>query len=354
MAPYKPKNSPYWHYDFWLGGHRHTGSCKTGSFEEAKVIEARRRTEIAQGSKPSSSTTIAVAFGTYYQRHARHRKSANDILIKISRIGERLGNDKLLSDLTNRDIAAYVTIRREEVSNASVNRELVLARAAFKYCADVLEVEIGKINWKSHMLDEPRERTRCLTDDEERLLLEAVREDFRPLIRFCLLTGCRVSSARTLTWANVKNGAVRLMVKSKTQGEFHELPITDLVAEILDCVREDHPLYVFTYRCFKGRSQRKQGDRYPFSAGGWRKEWGRALKLAGIEDFRFHDLRHTAGTRLLKEHQNIALVKKVLGHKDLSSTMRYAHVDMTDISKALSRKNPEKSLPIEQIIRKSQ
>jgi integrase len=57
---------------------------------------------------------------------------------------------------------------------------------------------------------------------------------------------------------------------------------------------------------------------------------------AGVQDFRFHDLRHTLGTRMLRKTQNPKLVQQLMGHKDIEATMRYAHVLMDDMAAAMA------------------
>ena len=55
------------------------------------------------------------------------------------------------------------------------------------------------------------------------------------------------------------------------------------------------------------------------------REFYNALRKAGIQDFRFHDLRHTFATRLVQSGVDIYSVAKLLGHKDIKTTQRYAH-----------------------------
>jgi len=93
------------------------------------------------------------------------------------------------------------------------------------------------------------------------------------------------------------------------------------------------------------RQKRRKGQRYPISKDGWRKVWKAALDEAGIEDFRFHDLRHTRGTRILRRTGNLAAAQKALGHKHIRTTLRYAHAFDDDVRNALkaseSRTIPE-------------
>ena len=76
-----------------------------------------------------------------------------------------------------------------------------------------------------------------------------------------------------------------------------------------------------------------------------RKPWVAALKAAEIDAFRFHDLRHTRGTRILRATGNLAAAKSALAHRSIKTTLRYAHAAEDDVRKALeasdSRRNPE-------------
>jgi integrase len=99
--------------------------------------------------------------------------------------------------------------------------------------------------------------------------------------------------------------------------------------------KSEHPIYIFTYVCKRSRGERKKGQRYPYSQNGWRKDWKAALEAAGIEDFRFHDLRHTFGTRVLRTTRNVKLVQKAMAHDDITTTAKYGHVLLDDIREGM-------------------
>ena len=187
-----------------------------------------------------------------------------------------------------------------------------------------------------------------LRSGEEARLFQHLRQDMHPLVRFGLLSGVRWMNAARLTWAQVdfENREIVFRTKSKRPGgEVHTLPITQAILVLLAEQRGNHPIYVFTYVCKRSRGQRRKGERYPFSKNGWRKDWWRALEAAGIEDFRFHDLRHTAATRVLRASNNLKVVQEMLGHSDIGTTARYAHAMKEDVRAAMeaaqSRNIPE-------------
>jgi integrase len=187
-------------------------------------------------------------------------------------------------------------------------------------------------------------------------LLAALPDDLRMLVRFAITTSARLDTILRLRWQDIDdaNGIVTLQnVKSTTEGETHTLPITPEVRAILGSRRGQHPEFVFSYRCSRGTRDRtggvrKAGQRYPFSDTGWRKVWKRALAAAGVADFRFHDTRHTAATRITRATGNLRLTQRVLGHKNIATTQRYAHVLLEDVAagmQAASQNLPESETP---------
>ena len=144
---------------------------------------------------------------------------------------------------------------------------------------------------------------------------------------------------------------------TKKGGLEHTFPLSPrMVALILAQPTVPDCPYVFTYTCRRPSTghgdpakRRYKGIRYPFSKQGWMREWRKALKAAGIKDFRFHDLRHTSATRLLRSsHGNLKAAQRLLGHTTIATTSRYAHVFEDDLremmANAESRNSPKQRL----------
>ena len=79
-----------------------------------------------------------------------------------------------------------------------------------------------------------------------------------------------------------------------------------------------------------------KGERYPYTAEGWKSVFRRAVEAAGVKNFRMHDTRHTAASRL---HREIGLVgvQEVLRHKQIATTRKYTHVNHQEKLDALQR-----------------
>ena len=168
------------------------------------------------------------------------------------------------------------------------------------------------------------------------------------LIEFALMTGVRLGNARMLTWSHIDYDTRKVSFRLKSKkpgGRHHVVPISKAMLALLAEQRGHHPIYVFTYECKRSRGKRRKGERYPFSQSGWRRDWSKALKAAGIKNFRFHDLRHTGATRMMRVTGNIKVVQNLLGHANIASTARYAHATTADVRNAMelvqSRNTPE-------------
>lgn len=340
MSLYKRPGSQVWHYEFVLGGVRFRGSTRETSRSRAERVEqsARAAAANAPAGPTAPDPTLNKLFGRYEAEHLNRLPSAKQTGSKLAMLVEGLGENTLVSLLNDQVIAEYVAKRRGVVCDQTVNRDLTTLRAVLRRAADLWSVPEPKIKWASHRLTEPEERSRHLSADEQRRLFAALRPDFHPMVRFALATGVRAQNALQLTWSQVDFDARQLEMRTKSKrpgGSIRTVPLTDSLVALLANESGKHPTRVFTYLPEKKRGLRRAGEPCPFSIGGWAAAWRKALKDAGISDFRFHDLRHTTGTRVLRATGNLKAVKEVLGHRDIKSTMRYAHLDTADIRRAM-------------------
>lgn len=262
-----------------------------------------------------------------------------------------------LSDITHDALQDYVRWRGQcegrgrakgrQVSRATINRELEFARKVWR-CAREQGFDVGREPIWTKLIDKTAEhaRKRELTVTEEKQLVSALRElapDLLPVVEFSLLSGARKSSVLGIRWKDIDWHArvVWLTLKSRGLEKRRErLALSNRMLEILQSRPSVHER-VFTYVCrLSGRSgtaraHQEAGKRYPFSESGWSKQWYAALELAKIEDFRWHDLRHTAATRIVRLTGNLKIAQQMLHHSDISSTARYAHASDDDVRNAM-------------------
>jgi integrase len=346
------KGSPTWYENYTVRGHQFRRSLGTDDRETAEILAAKNRSDALLGPLTGKQPELALtqALARYWLEHGQHVKSCGD----IARIGLTLQRDTakgglgqkvLLSAITDADLTTYAARRRANLSNRSVNVELEHLRAVINRARDLWNVAVPKIAWKKVLLEEAGERQHVLSrDDEEERFFAALRADFHPMVRFALLTGVRLGNVVRLEWSQVDWDAATIVFRLKSKkpgGELHYVPMTPAVATILSRERGHHPTRVFTYVCARNRHDpkrhilQKKGERYPFTQDGWRRAWDEARVEAKIEDFRFHDLRHTAGTRAQRAVGNLKTVQHMLGHKDIATTLRYLRTDVADVRAAM-------------------
>lgn len=355
---YRRKDSPLWSYDFQVRGHRFCGETDTANRREAeRIVEAERKhakdalaaAGRAAGNQPM---TIEVAFSRYWLEVGQHHVNADTTEAELAWLQEHFGKKTSLDAITDADIAAMVARRRGEViarksrdrttplprvSNATVNRgTTVRLRAIMTRARDTWGVPVRAIRWRSHMLPEPKERIREASVAEEVKIMEAARGDYAPAIRFAILSGCRRAEIVGLRWAHVDFINRQFTVTGK--GDKSRLvPMSAAIFELLWSLKDHHPDAVFTYVCQRAdkATKRARGERYPITMEGFKTEWRRAIARAGVENLRFHDTRHTAATRLLRASGNLRLAQRLLGHENIATTTKYAHVDVEGLRAAM-------------------
>lgn len=371
MSVFKPTGTSTYYYKFQREGRTFQGSTgrteKTGAraFERAEKLKAEKqlREERETDRKPM---TLDRCFTLYTDNLLAHRTTGSQSERDLHWIENQLSPEKLLNELTNANIESLIAARRackkrsgtdakgrpllKPVSVATVNRTLECLRAALYYARDFHEALI-KSDLKIRKLEEPEERVRSATAHEEAAIFAALREDFHDVARFALLTGIRFFGCVSLTWPNVKfeEGTITYRKKRKAGragDEWGALPITPEVEAILRRQIGRHRMQVWTYvsegkKGGKGGTGRagvfREGERYPISYWNLQTRWRRALAKAGVTDFRFHDLRHTAATRTLRATGNLKLVQAQLGHKLITTTAKYAHVMQDDLRDGMAQ-----------------
>lgn len=200
--------------------------------------------------------------------------------------------------------------------------------------------ELATFDWGDLKLPLPQHRSRTASRKEEVMVLRKLRADYRPIIRFALLSGLRRSAfllrRDQLDWDEM---VLEYKKKSKHTGDKGWLPITSAMAKILKAEIAkggDDCEWVFTYVRRRGRGDAKRGERSPITAAGLRKAVEEAVKAAELKDWRLiHDFRHTSATRMLRKTKNLRLVQQQLGHAGIAQTSRYAHVMLDDLRKGM-------------------
>lgn len=344
MSVYRPKNSQFYHFDFRRGGHRFHGSTGSRTRREAEQVE---RAEITRADARLSlfarnqdgALTLDAAADRYWTEAGQHRKNAADLKRDLERLVRYFEPDRLLNDITDADVAKLIAWRRghrvknrrdaQLIALATVNRSTTqVLQRIFTRARTVWRIEVpNEPLWRQHRLKEPVERVRELRADEDAALSLALDPDYEALRQFSLASGLRMRES-LLRWRQVDFSSGMIVAAGKGD-QPARLPMTERMREILESRRGHHAEWVFTYsarRAAKGPPNQARGARYPVTLSGLKSQWRRRKARAGIEDFRWHDNRHTFATALLRATGNLKLVQRGLNHARIETTAKYAHV----------------------------
>ncbi|MCK1460931.1 tyrosine-type recombinase/integrase [Bradyrhizobium sp. 2] len=374
MSIYRPKRSPFWHYDFRIDRYRFSGSTKlrneddAARFEEARKVDAQIVVDRIRAAS-AEPLTLKAACDRWWNDHG---STLSDAKIKsaLDRLVEIIGAKTYLHDINDDIVARLVDERRQDVRRDStddegrqlyrpitpttVNRTLDLLRRVVRRARDNWNAAIVREPvWKRHRLKEKRRHVREISATEETALDQVEDLDFAELRRFAIITGLRRKDL-LLTWSQVdfELAVIRVVAKG---GVPRVLPLSAEAYALLWKRRGQHPEFAFTYkakRTWRDRTRkgRKLGDlvkgqRYPityYGLGSNKRKW----KKAGV-DARIHDLRHTTGMRTLRRTGNLRVVQKILGHTDIAITAKfYTDATVEDMRAAMEATAPRQ---VEQI-----
>lgn len=366
MSVYKPKGSPFFHYDFQRANRRFHGSTGCTTRREAEAFERLEAKKAAALPKNNANehAPITHAWARFWEEKGKHDAKSDTTFARMEALQD--GLSKALRDrnrstaITEIDadvIAAYVAARRGTIgrngkllSNASVNRELQILRRILRRAQRVWKMPVHLPAWDELMLPEADERVIDISRDIEADIIGRMRPDFRAAARWLILSGLRAGNALPFDPANIDftMGLVTVMQKSrKPGGRMHILPITAAMATLLGNELGHLPDAVFTYVARRTRAGRVRGQRYPITPETFYNEFKAAAVAAGLPDLRPHDLRHVAGTRTLRASGgNLRAAQRHLGHSRISTTTKYAHYMLDELREAMAaahspEENPE-------------
>ncbi|EQB4364821.1 integrase [Vibrio parahaemolyticus] len=302
----------------------------------ASGVDVQESRHEAKKNEMRKSLTLGRFLADHYQDYliAMNPKRAKQSYSCIANSFEHL-MDKPLTDIKAWDIQQWISERRK----------LGRAPATIEYCVNRLRAAFNRaVEWEfidSHnlssvkLIKQDNTRIRYLTQEEETRLLDSIQERnqrirlsdrntenlrfvdfFEPLVITTMNTGMRKGELLTLRWEHVSFPNRYLTIRSENakSKKTRTIPLNDTVLNLLENWRAQNPDadYVFV-----ANNQPVEFFQYP---------WQLLLKQAGIENFRFHDLRHHFASKLVMAGVDLNIVRELLGHADLKMTLRYAHL----------------------------
>jgi integrase len=204
-------------------------------------------------------------------------------------------------------------------SVASVNREFFLLSKIFSRA--VIDKEVAQNPCRDvKALSGEENRIRYLSLEEEKRLMSVLigdREHLRNMVILDINTGLRQDELLSLKLRDIDLQRSLLNVCKSKNGDGRDVPLNNTAHGLLSCLveqaRRNDDEYIFT----NPQSQTR------FTT--IKTAWGTACEKAGITNLRFHDLRHTFGTRAIDNGAPLSAVQKIMGHKTIQTTMQYVH-----------------------------
>ncbi len=322
MSVYR-RGTVYW-YDFWFRGHRVRESTSLTNKLAAQRAEAIRKAELAEGragivrQKPIANFEDFVKneflpwsekqHQAHPRTHERYRESTKPLVAFFGKLR--------LDAIATAGVEKFKLARSSEVSSATVNRDLAALRLILNLA--IGQEYIAKNTVKGvQFLDEGAGRKRVVSHEEQQRYFAAANPLLRDVATLIVETGMRPEEVFTVSKENVHLDRRYLFVPSgKTKFARRNVPLTDATMEVLKRrLAEAKGPYVFPHR----------GDPYrPLTT--VRKAHQEALRRTNIHPlFRLYDLRHTFGSRSAMAGVDLPTLKELMGHSDISTTMRYVH-----------------------------
>lgn len=224
-----------------------------------------------------------------------------------------------LCEITREKIREIGEAIRKENSAATANRYLALVRA-------ILRKAQREWEWIDTLpvvkqYKQPQGRLRYITPQQVQTLLDELPEHQREMAIFALATGLRQANVRDLEWSqvNLQRRVAWIHADQFKNGDPLGLPLNQTAMDVLQRQEGKHPDRVFTYH---GKPITQVNT----------KAWRKALERAGIENFRWHDLRHTWASWLRQSGVDLGAIQEMGGWKSSSMVMRYAHVSAAHLA----------------------
>lgn len=355
MALYKPKKSPYFAYDFCIKGHRFHGSTGETARSKAVIFEAELRRRIKAGEDVASRAAMSLdaAAERWWNEAGQHLARPGNVDRRLEVAVQLLGPQTPLNEITTAALDRAIQTRRysltkarKPLSNATINHDIVrtirpiLRRARLAWGV----VGLPEISWATLILPEPKPKARDFTDDQIDAIIAALPEHWRDMTGLMARYGLRLGEM-FFSLERLDIDGQRLTLTDRKGGDDHVIPLMSADAKML-AARAGRAraagLDTVWFRELKG------GHLKPLTYGGALQAIHRAMRDTGLKasrGARVHDLRHHAGTRIMRATGNLRLAQRLLGHASIQSTIKYAYASDSDLREGLEKLTSPRKIP---------
>lgn len=297
-------------------------NTKADAVKWANQIEV----EIDKGSFVNTQLAERTIFSELILRYLREvtpkTKSAKEDGFRLRALARHPIAQFNMLALTPTRIAEYRDIRLKEVSAGTVIRELAYFSGVINHARKEWGINIDNPIQLVRKPETPPSRTRTLSEDEKLRLFQILQPRYKNsnhwilfIVQFALETAMRQGEILSLKWGDINLLKQTAHLQTTKNGDSRTVPLSSRAVQILEELPRDINGVVF-----------------PMNRAALCANFSKACKRAGIDDFHFHDLRHTAITGMANKLSNILELSAVTGHRQLSMLKRYYHPKAEDLA----------------------
>jgi integrase len=296
---------------------------------QARALADKRRNQIALGIDPATEKAILRTVPTFANFMAERympfvkgykRSWISDDSYLRNHLLPAFGN-KYLDEITKHDVIAFHHgMKAKGYAAGTCNRCLILLRYAMNLAVR-WEVPGIKANPTKDvaLFEDLNKKERYLSQDEAQRLYESVRQSVNPMLQYIIpmliLTGARKREVLDSKWVDFDMTRKQWRIPFTKTGRPRHVPLSDGVLQLLASMPHDEGCpWVFA-------NPKTHKPYQSFFA-----SWNTARKQAGLADVRIHDLRHSFASFLVNAGRSLYEVQKILGHTQVKTTQRYAHL----------------------------
>ncbi|RJQ54249.1 MAG: site-specific integrase [Actinobacteria bacterium] len=294
--------------------------------EAAKGIDPvqKRRQEKARAEAHTFESYIREKYLPWYETRY---SGSDETTRRLEKLFLPAFGDRKLEQITGWDVEKWRSARlKAGISKATLNRDVGVLKGALSRAVDWGLLAAHPLARVKPMKLDSKGPVRFLSDDEEARLRAALEAEeleghfLPPMVLLSLNTGMRKGEVFGLKWSDVDLDHARITVRGEgaKSGQTRHIPLNAEAVETLASWRLDSPGEDSAY-VFPGEG----GKRLVNIIGYWRQ----VLAEARIDNFRWHDLRHTFASNLAMQGIDLNIIRDLLGHADISMVLRYAHLN---------------------------
>lgn len=310
---------------FQINGERHHKLC-TGAttLKEAQSIENAFKYKLQQMqngviAREDKNIPLNKILSLYENYSKNNNKDNSHNKSKIETITNFFGSSKPVQKIKTSDIEdfrAYL-LTKKELQNATVNKYVCVLSKAYN-----LAINDGLLVFNPckglKKLKENNEIIRYLTSEEETRLFQELPQHLKPIVVCALQTGLRRGNLLYLRWEQIdlEYGFIEIEKQENKGHKEIRIPISNKLMKELEKIGFKTEGYVFL----------NPETNKPYNT--IRKGFLAACERANIKNFRFHDLRHTVGTRLAEKGIDVRTIQELFAHSSINTTQRYLHTSV--------------------------